>query len=97
MSVTVLAFPHGDSKGEELVCEDVWHLDFTGGIVIEPTVCLPRFPVAMPLGFVHCCSANHFPCSVLKTLNLSQRGTTASGHRWLLDKQKSMSDRAEMY
>ena len=31
-SVTVLAFPQSDSKGEESVCENVWRLDFTKGI-----------------------------------------------------------------
>jgi hypothetical protein len=105
MSVTILAFPHGNSKGEELVREDVWRLDFAGGIVIEPAVYLPRFPVAMPLGSIHCCSADHFPCSALKTLNLSQRGMAASFHCWMLgngnavskDERKSMSDRAEVY
>ncbi len=61
MSVTVLAFPHGNSKSEELVREDVWRLDFTGGIVIEPAVHLPCVPVAVPLGSIHCCSANRFP------------------------------------
>ncbi len=41
ISVTVLAFPHSNSKGEKSVREDVWHLDFTRGIVIEPAVRLP--------------------------------------------------------
>ncbi len=105
MSVTILAFMHGNSKGEESVRDDVWRLDFASrGILIEPAVHLTCFPVAMPLGSVHCCNANHFPRSILKTLNLSQRGTAASVHRWLLgkgntvskDKQKSMSERADV-
>ncbi len=75
MSVTVLAFPHSNSKGEELVRDDVWHLCFARGILIEHAVHLPCFPVAMLLGSVHCSSANCFPPSVSKTLNLSQRGT----------------------
>ncbi len=101
MSVTILAFPHGNSKGEESVREDMWRLDFARGIMIEPTVHLPCFPVAMPLGSVHCCSAICFPRSISKTLNLSQRSTAVSVYRWLSgngntvskDKQKSMSDR----
>jgi hypothetical protein len=34
MSLTVLAFPHGDSKGEESVREDVRRLDFACGVLI---------------------------------------------------------------
>ncbi len=71
MSVTVVAFPHGDSKSEEPVREDVWRLDFTGGIVIEPAVHLPCVSVVVPLRSIHCCSANCFPRRVSKTLDLS--------------------------
>jgi hypothetical protein len=103
MSFTVLAFPHGDSKGEESVSEDVRRLDFAGGVLIEPAMRLPRFPVAMPLGSVHSCSANRFPRSVSKTLDLNQLGTDASVHCWLPgrgnavsnDERKLMSDRAD--
>ena len=80
MSLTILAFLHGDSKGEESVREDVRHFDFAGGILIEPAMRLPRFLVAMPLGSVHSCSANRFPRRVSKTLYLSQLGTVASVH-----------------
>jgi hypothetical protein len=80
MSLTILAFPHGDSKGEESVREDLRRLDFAGGILIEPAMRLPCFPVAMLLGSVHSCSANRFPRSVSKTLYLSQLGTVASVH-----------------
>jgi len=38
MSLTVLAFPHGDSKGEESVHEDVRRLNFAGGILVEPAM-----------------------------------------------------------
>jgi hypothetical protein len=104
MSLTVLAFPHGNSKGEESVCEDGRRLDFAGGILVEPVMRLPRFPVAMPLRFVHSCSANRFPHSVSKTLYLSQLGTIASVHCWLPgsgkavsnDEWKLMSDSAEV-
>jgi hypothetical protein len=92
MSLTVLAFPHGDSKGEESVREDVRRLDFAGGILIEPAMRLPRFPVAMPLGSVHSCSANRFPRSVSKTLYLSQLGTIASVHCWLLGSGNAVSN-----
>ena len=80
MSFTVLAFPHGNSKVEESVRKDVRRLNFAWGILIEPAMCLPRFPVAMPLGSVHRCSATRFPRSVSKTLYLSQLGTNASVH-----------------
>jgi len=80
MFLTILAFPHGDSKGEESVREDLRRLDFAGGILIEPAMRLPCFPVAMLLGSVHSCSANRFPRSVSKTLYLSQLGTVASVH-----------------
>ncbi len=104
MSLTVLAFPHGDSKGEESVREDVRRLDFAGGILVEPAMHLPCFPVAMPLGSVHSRSDNHFPCSISKTLYLSQLDTVASVHCWLPgsgkavsnDEQKLMSDSAEV-
>jgi len=92
MSLTVLAFPHGDSKGEELVREDVRHLDFACGILVEPAMHLPCFPVAVPLGSVHSCSANCFPCSVLKTLYLSQLSTVASIHCWLPGSGKAVSN-----
>jgi hypothetical protein len=103
MSLTILAFPHGNSKGEELVSEDVGHLDFSGGILIKPAMRLPCFPVVMPLGSVHSCSANRFPCSVSKTLYLNQLGTDASVHCWLpgngkavsKDERKLMSDSAD--
>ena len=61
MPFTVLAFPHGNSKGEESVRKDVRHVNFAWGILIEPAMRLPCFPVAMPLGSVHRCSANRFP------------------------------------
>jgi hypothetical protein len=104
MSATVLAFPHGNSKSEEPVREDVWRLDFTGGIVIEPAVHLPCVPVAVPLGSIHCRSANRFPRRVSKMLDLSKQGTAASVHCWLLgngnmvskDERKLMSDRADV-
>jgi hypothetical protein len=103
MSFTVLAFPHGDSKGEESVSEDVRRVDFAGGVLIEPAMRLPRFPVAMPLGSVHSCSANRFPRSVSKTLDLNQLGTDASVHCWLPgrgnavsnDERKLLSDSAD--
>jgi len=42
MSLTILAFPHGDSKGEESVREDVMRLDFARGILTEPANRFPR-------------------------------------------------------
>ena len=47
MSLTALAFPHGDSKGEESVREDMRRLDFAGGILTELAMRLPHFPVAL--------------------------------------------------
>jgi hypothetical protein len=89
-SVTILTFPHGNSKGEESVHEDVWRLDFTGGIVIEPAMRLPCLPIAEMLGSIHCRSANCFPRRVSKTLDLrSQRGTATSVHRFLMLQTRS--------
>ena len=104
MSLTILAFPHGNSKGEESVCEDVRHLDLAGGILVELAMRLPCFPIVMPLGSIHSRSANRFPRSVSKTLYLSQLGTVASVHCWLPgsgkavsnDEQKLMSDSADV-
>jgi hypothetical protein len=93
MSLTVLlAFPHGDSKGEDLFREDMRCLDFAGGILVEPAMRLPRFPVAMPLGSIYCRGANRFPRSVSKTLYLSQLGTVASVHFWLPGSGKAVSN-----
>ncbi len=58
----------------------------------------------VPLGSIHCCSANCFPRRVSKTLDLSQRGTAASVHCWLSGngntvskgERKLMSDRADV-
>jgi hypothetical protein len=82
MSFTVLALPHGNSKVEESVRKDVRRVNFAWGILIEPAMRLPRFPVLMPLGSVHSCSANRFPRRVSKTLYLNQMGTVASVHYW---------------
>jgi len=71
MSLTILAFLHGNSKGEESVREDVRRFDFAGGILIEPAMHLPCFQVVMPLGSIHSCSANCFPRSVSMMLYLS--------------------------
>ena len=103
MSVTVPAFPDGDSKGEELVREDVRVMDFAGGILIESAMRLPRFPGSLPCGPIHCRSANRFPRRVSKTLDFSQRGTAASVHCCcsgrgkvvLNDEQKSGSERGD--
>ena len=103
MSVTVPAFPDGDSKGEESVREDVRCKDFAGGILIESAMRLPRFPGSLPCGSIHCRSANCFPRRVSKTLDFSQRGTAASvycccsgrGKVVLNDKWKSRSDRGD--
>ena len=80
ISETVLAFPHGNSKGEEPVREHSLRKYLAGGVVVEPAVHFPRLPVALAFGPVHCSRSNCFPRSVLKTLNLNKCGMVASDH-----------------
>ena len=47
ISETVLALPHGDSKGEEPVSEEPWRKYVAGGVEVEPDVRFPRLPVAL--------------------------------------------------
>jgi hypothetical protein len=75
MSLTILAFPHGNSKGEELVGEDVWWENGAQGVLMEPAVCFPCLPVALSVGPIHCGRSNCMPCSISKKLNLSHWGT----------------------
>jgi hypothetical protein len=70
-SLTILAFPHGYSKGEEPVGEDVRWENGAGGVLMELAVHFPRLPVALSVGPIRCCRSNCLPRSVLKTLNLS--------------------------
>ena len=91
ISETVLAFPHGDSKGEEPVREHSLRKYLAGGVVVEPAVRFPRLPVALAFGPVHCSRSNRFPRSVSKTLNLNQCGTVASDHVWLSGNGKVVS------
>ncbi len=83
ISETVLAFPHGDSKGEEPVRENPLRKYVAGGVEVEPAVRFPCLPVALAFGPVHCSRSNRFPRSVSKTLNLNQCGTVANNHVWL--------------
>ena len=91
ISETVLAFPHGDNKGEEPVRENPFRKYVAGGVKEEPAVHFPRLPVALAFGPVHCSRSNRFPCSVSKTLNLNQCGTVASDHVWLSGNGKVVS------
>ena len=62
-SKAILAFPHGNSKGEEHVFNVVgW---------VEATVCRPCTPVAVAFGGVNCRSSNCLPRNVFKTLDFS--------------------------
>jgi hypothetical protein len=73
-SLTVLAFPHGNSKGEEPVGEDVQWKDGARVVSMEAAVHFPCLPVAFSLGPIHCCRSNHLPRNVLQTLNFSHWG-----------------------
>ncbi len=97
-----LAFPHGNSKGEEHVFNVVGREANTAVILwVEATVRCPLAPVAVPFGAVHCCSSNCLPCNVSKTLDFSQIGTIAScqvcclgnGKAISNDETKSLSDK----
>ncbi len=82
-SLTVLAFPHGNSKGEELVGEDVRWKNGAWVVSMEAAVHFPCPPVAFSLGPIHCCRSNRLPRNVSQTLNFSHWGTTARVHNWL--------------
>jgi hypothetical protein len=77
----VLTFPHGDSKGEEHVLDIVgrpfWRLSAAGE---KPAMPLPRDPVPVPDGPVHCRRSNRRPRNVSKTFNFNHGGTIASCH-----------------
>ena len=99
-SEAVLAFPHGNSKGEEHVGCVRWR-GSGAACVVESTVPCPRFPVPASVGLAHCRSSNRFPRNVSKTLYFSHSGTIASFHSWfvgrgnsvLKDERKSTSER----
>jgi hypothetical protein len=77
----VLTFPHGDSKGEEHVLDIVgrpfWRLSAAGE---KPAMPLPRDPVPVPDGPVHCRRSNCRPCNISKTFDFNHGGTIASCH-----------------
>jgi hypothetical protein len=83
MSLTILAFPHGNSKGEEPVGEDVWRENGTRVVLMVVAVRFSRPPVAFSFGPIHCCRSNCLPRNVLLTLNFSHWGITTRVHSWL--------------
>ena len=91
ISETVLAFPHGNSKGEEPVRENPLRKYVARGVEVEPAVHFPRLPVALVFGPINCSRSNRFPRSVSKMLNLNQCGTVASDHVWLSGNGKVVS------
>jgi hypothetical protein len=80
-SEPVLSFPHGNSKGEEHVLDIVgrpfWRLSAAGE---KPAMPLPRDPVPVPDGPVHCRRSNRRPRNVSKTFDFNHSGTIASCH-----------------
>ncbi len=58
ISEIILAFPHGDSKGEEPVRENPLREYVAGGVEVEPAVRFPRLPVALAFSPVHCSRSN---------------------------------------
>jgi hypothetical protein len=94
-SLTVLAFPHGNSKGEELVGEDVRWKNGAWGVMMEPTVHFPYLLVALSVGPIHCCRSNCFLCSVLKMFNLSHWGMAARVHNWLRGNENMASNKEQ--
>jgi hypothetical protein len=74
-----LAFPHGNSKGEEHVFNDAGREANAVVILwVEVTVRRPCGPVAVTSSVIHCCSSNCLPRNVSKTLDFSQIGTITS-------------------
>jgi hypothetical protein len=89
-SLSVLAFPHGDSKREELVgvrcCGPCIQMGTVHGAMHRPGC-----PILGPFGPVHRGSSNRFPRRVSKTLNLTQGGLDASVHCWSSGSGKAAS------
>ena len=80
-SEAMLAFPHGNSKGEEHVFNVVGREVWTPLVELEEfTMPLPCVPVALAHCTVHCHSFDCFPRNVLKMLDFSLRGTIANCH-----------------
>ena len=90
-SASLLAFPHGDSKREELVGIRRRGSWIRWGTV-QGAVRRPSRPIFCPFGPVHSGSANRFPRRVSKTLNLTQRGLAASVHCWSSGSGKAASN-----
>ncbi len=78
MSLTVLAFLHGDSKGEESVREDGRHLNFAGGILVEPAT---RNAFAMPSSSDAAWIHPQLQCQSLPTQHLEDVVSQPAGHR----------------
>ncbi len=92
MPISILVFPHGNSKGEEPVSEDVRWKNGAWGVMMEPPVRFPHLPVALPVQPIHCCRSNCFPCSISKTLNLSHQGKASRVHNWLPGNRNMVSN-----
>ena len=98
----VLAFLHGNSKGEKHVF-DVTRGERRSTAVerIQAAMRLPRTPVPLPFGPIHSCRSNCFPRNVSKMLNFTHSGTSVmlhvccsgSGKATLNEETKSWSDR----
>jgi hypothetical protein len=94
-SLTILAFPHGNSKGEEPVGEDMQWENGARVVSMEAAVHFPCPPKAFSLGPIHCCRSNHLPRNVSQTLNFSHWGTAARVHKWLLGSRNMASNKEQ--
>jgi hypothetical protein len=94
-SLTVLAFPHGNSKGEEPVREDVRWENGAQVVSMEAAVHFLCPLVAFSLGHIHCCRSNRLPRNVLQTLNFSHWGTAARVHNWFPGSRNMASNKEQ--
>jgi hypothetical protein len=83
MSLTVLAFPHGNSKGEEPVGGGVQQENGARVVLMVVAVRFPCLPVAFSFRPIHCCRSNCLPSNVLQMLNFIHWGITTRVHSWL--------------
>jgi hypothetical protein len=81
MAKAILAFSHGNNKGEEHVFNVAgrppWPLTVDWE---EAAMLLPHAPVFVLDGAIHCCRSNCLPRNVSKTFDFSCGGTIASCH-----------------
>ena len=94
-SEPVLAFPHGNSKGEEHIADVGWGQEGSAVIVrVEAAMLGPGLKVTVLDGAIHRRRSNRCPRKVSKTFDFSQGGTIARVHNSCRGSGKARSNAA---